>query len=100
MLLQYLYDDRGSDPAVAFDNDIFVGGRLAMNDAASSELLFGIISDVNNNARFYNVEASRRYGASWVLSVEARIISAGTSTGPLIAIRHDDVVQIELAHHF
>ena len=100
IIAEYLYDDRGTNAATPFDNDIFVGGRWAMNDAASSELLFGVITDVNNNARFYNVEASRRFGDSLILSVEARIISAGASTGPLVAFRHDDVVQLELAHHF
>ena len=100
VIVEYLYDDRGTNALNTFDNDIFIGGRLAMNDAASSELLFGVISDVNNNARFYNLEASRRFGDSWVLSLEARIISAGSSTGPLIFLRQDDVVQVELAHHF
>ena len=100
VIAEYLYDDRGSDPAVAFDNDIFVGGRLAMNDAASSELLFGIISDVNNRTRFYNIEASRRFGDSWVLSLEGRFISAGSMGGPFSSIRKDDVIQLELARHF
>jgi len=100
VIAEYLYDDRGSNAATAFDNDIFVGGRLAMNDAASSELLFGIISDVNNNTRFYNVEASRRIGDSWVLSTEVRLISAGSSIDPLTSLRHDDVIQLELARHF
>ncbi|MEO1897542.1 MAG: hypothetical protein ABGX36_07000 [Cycloclasticus sp.] len=100
VIAEYLYDDRGSNPAVAFDNDVFVGGRLAMNDAASSELLFGIISDVNDNTRFYNIEASRRFGDSWVLSLEGRFISAGSTGGPFSSIRQDDVIQLKLARHF
>jgi len=71
-----------------------------MNDAASSELLFGIISDVNDNTRFYNIEASRRFGDSWVLSLEGRFISAGSTGGPFSSIRQDDVIQLKLARHF
>ncbi len=59
-----------------------------------------MINDVNNNARFYNIEASRRFGASWVLRAEVRIISAGSSVDPLTSLRHDDIVQFELARHF
>jgi len=97
LIAEYLYDDRGAD--VAFDNDIFVGARLAMNDAASSELLFGVIADVDQSTRFYSLEGSRRIGASWVLSVEARFISAASNVA-LAPFRHDDVIQLELARHF
>lgn len=97
LIAEYLYDDRGA--GVVFDDDIFVGGRLAMNDAASSELLFGVIADVDQNTRFYSFEGSRRIGASWVLSVEARFISAASNV-PLAPFRHDDVIQLELARHF
>jgi len=100
VIAEYLYDDRGTDATTGFDNDVFIGGRLAMNDVASSEVLFGVVADVNKSTRFYNVEASRRFGDSWVLSVEARFFSSGSSSDPLNSIRHDDVVQIELARHF
>ena len=99
LIAEYLYDDRGADAGVVFDDDIFVGGRLAMNDAASSELLFGVIADVDESTRFYSLEGSRRIGADWVLSVEARFISAATNA-PLAPFRHDDVIQLELARHF
>ncbi|ATI02392.1 MULTISPECIES: hypothetical protein [Cycloclasticus] len=97
LIAEYLYDDRGAD--VAFDNDIFVGARLAMNDAASSELLFGVIADVDQNTQFYSLEGSRRIGVSWVLSVEARFISAA-SNDALAPFRQDDVIQLEFARHF
>lgn len=100
LIAEYLYDDRGEDGGVAFDDDIFVGGRLAMNDAASSELLFGVIADVNKSTRFYSVEASRRFGDDWVLSLEARFISAAAKNDVLASFRHDDVIQLELARHF
>ena len=100
VIAEYLYDDRDDSALVAFDNDLFVGARLAMNDAASSELLFGIISDIKTNARFYSIEASRRVGESWVLSVEGRFISNVESNKPLFTVHHDDVVQLELARHF
>jgi hypothetical protein len=100
VILEYLYDDRDDSALVAFDNDLFVGARLAMNDAESSELLFGIISDIKTNARFYSIEASRRIGDSWVLGVEGRFISNIGNNKPLSTVRRDDVIQLELARHF
>lgn len=100
VIAEYLYDDRGSGANVSFENDLFIGARLAMNDAASSELLLGVISDVNESTRFYNLEASRRIGAAWVLSLEARFISSASSSEPLTSLRHDDSIKLELARHF
>lgn len=100
VIVEHLYDNRGSDIPVAFDNDLFVGGRFAFNDADSSEILFGVISDLQSNARFYNLEASRRIGDALVLTVEARFLSGIAPSDPLASVQHDDVIQIELAHHF
>ncbi|MEH6502475.1 MAG: hypothetical protein V7682_01100 [Cycloclasticus sp.] len=99
-IAEYLYDDRGSGANVSFESDLFIGARLAMNDAASSELLLGVITDVNESTRFYNLEASRRIGAAWVLSLEARFISSVSNGEPLTALRHDDSIKLELARHF
>ncbi|MBQ0724058.1 MAG: hypothetical protein KBT51_01495, partial [Cycloclasticus sp.] len=100
VIAEYLYDDRGSSATTPFENDIFIGARLGMNDAASSELLFGVISDLNKNTRFYSLEASRRIARSWVISVEARFISAEENNDPLFYIRQDDSIKLELARHF
>ncbi len=100
VIAEYLYDDRGEGLDVLFEDDIFIGARLAMNDAASSEILFGVISDLEENTRFYSFEASRRVGASWLLSLEARFISGVSSNEPLTSLRRDDVIQLELARHF
>jgi len=100
VIAEYLYDDRNDSAMVIFDNDLFIGGRLALNDAQSSELLFGVISDVKTSAQFYSVEASRRFGDSWILSLEGRFITNVANTEPLATVHHDDVIQLELARHF
>lgn len=100
LIVEYLYDDRGANPSTSFDNDVFFGGRVAMNDAASSEILLGATVDVDTDAQFYNIEASRRFGESWVLSVEGRFISSSGGGDPLSVINHDDIIQFELARYF
>ena len=98
-IMEYLYDDRGEGAGVSFENDVFLGGRFAFNDAASTALLMGVTSDMNTRAYFYNIEASRRIGASWVLSLEARFVSSEGGNDPLSLLDHDDLIQMALERY-
>lgn len=107
VLLEYLYDQRDIDiaaaepiPFVAFDNDAFVGVRLGFNDIQSTELLAGCVQDLDSSARFCNIEASRRFGDSWVLSLEARTFHSIAASHPLSSVRDDDHLQLNAAFHF
>lgn len=100
---EYLYDDRGSktDPisgvmASPFQNDLMLGARLALNDVQSTEILAGIILDLEDGDRFYNLEAERRLGDTWKLGVEARVFSNLSDSNPMKDLRDDDFVQLNL----
>lgn len=99
-LAEYLWDERGSDSPGAFQNDLFVGTRLAANDVAGTELLAGLIIDLDRDARFANLEASRRLGSSGKLVLEVRLFDADDARDPLSLLRHDDYVQLEYIHYF
>ena len=73
LIAEYLYDDRGHAATTPFADDLFLGARLAMNDEASSELLAGTIVDLENQSRVFSIEASRRLGDDWKLSLEGRL---------------------------
>ena len=73
----------GPSPA---DNDVFFGARLAVNDEKSTELLAGMVQDLDRETRFFNVEASRRVGQNWKATVEARFLSAVPPGDPLLSI--------------
>jgi hypothetical protein len=100
VLAEYLYDERGRDAPTPFQDDVMFGLRLALNDPQSSELLLGIVADRDGDARFVNLEASRRVGEKWRLSLEARAFSAIPATDPLYSMRRDDYLQLELARYF
>ncbi len=74
--------------------------RLAVNDAASSEVLFGWVQDVDTDARFLFLEASRRLGDNWTLDMEARTFMDQPPTAFLFAFRDDDLFQCVLRYHF
>lgn len=100
VLVEYLYDDRSENVRSPFEEDVFFGFRLALNDAHSSEALLGCIQDLDESTRFCSVEASRRFGGNWLLSLEARIFDQVSSDDPLFSLRNDDLLQVELAYHF
>ena len=97
LLMEYSHDQR---PGSIFDDDLFAGLRLAFNDVQSSELLAGLIYDRDRHSRSLRVEASRRLGNSWKLSLEAQAFSRVASDDPMYALRRDDYLQLDLAYYF
>jgi hypothetical protein len=98
VLTEYLFDDRND--RTPFENDIMLGMRLALNDVQSTELLAGTIFDIDSSARFYLIEASRRLGENWKLSLEAYIYADMPRDELAYGFRNEDFVQIELAWYF
>ena len=100
LLAEYLYDDRGATATTPFQDDVFVGLRLAFNDVSSSEALFGVIADRDSDAYIVSLETSRRFGKSTKLSFEARWFNGIPLTDLLYSQRRDDYVLVELAYYF
>lgn len=100
LIAEYLYDNRGANAPTPFQDDVMMGLRLALNDAQSSELLIGVIDDRRSAARLFNLEASRRIGGHFKLSLEARAFAGASATDPQYAWRRDDYLQLELARYF
>ena len=100
LLLEYQFDDRVGIYQTSNQNDIALGGRLALNDIEGTEILAAVSIDLDNQSRFYSVEASRRLNDDWSLSVEARIFSNMDLLDQGYTLRDDDYVQIELRRFF
>lgn len=101
LLAEYLFDDRGQAATTPFDDDVFVGMRLSFNDAQSSEALVGAIVDRTTYAKSVSLEASRRFGQQWKLSLEARFFShIPEKDQTLFGVRSDDYIQLEMVRHF
>ncbi len=101
MLLEYLYDDRDSTaPATDFDDDVFLGVRLAFNDTQDTSVLAGVVMDTDGKDRVFNIEAERRITDHLKAELRARFIS-NTDVGSLAhAIHKDDYVQLQLQYYF
>ena len=100
LLGEYHFDTRGEVQTVPFQNDVFIGARLALNDEASSELLGGVFYDLDNESTSLRLEASRRIGDGLKLNVEAQVFTNVDAADPLNAFAKDDYIQIELQKFF
>ncbi len=100
LVSEYLYDSRGQNAPVAFQDDFLAAVRFAFNDVQSTEILAGVIFDRTNNSKFYNIEASRRLGDSWKIELEARFFSSAPKNDPSYILRDDDHLRFELKYYF
>lgn len=106
MIVEYLYDGRDDNvttspfTASPFQNDLVIGARLTLNDVQSSEILASVVEDLDGQGRSYNIEASRRMGDSFKLSLEARGVSAAEPGTTLASFNRDNRVSLELVYYF
>jgi len=100
LLAEYLYDERGENRQSVFENDLFVGTRLMFNDVQTTQMLLGGIVDLDSGATLLSLEASRRIGNDWKLSIEARTFAGYPESDIGHWIRNDDYVQVELTWFF
>ena len=99
-LLEYSYDQRGELSSTALQNDLYLGLRMTANDIQSSALLAGIFLDMDKQSSFASIEASRRLGELWTLSLELRLFSNVDADDLLYSLEDDDYLEIELSRHF
>ena len=101
ILLEYSYDSRSNAQVGAFQNDLFSGGRLSLNDIASTEILFGISQDLDDgDSRSAIIEASTRLGDSIRLVGELYHFHSTQVSDPLYSVRKDSYVELALEFYF
>jgi len=100
LLAEYHRDSRGEATGVAFQNDLFVGARLALNDEDSTELLAGAFIDLDNSTKSIRLEGSRRIGSGMKINLEAQVFTDVDNTDPLQSFAQDDFIKLELQKFF
>jgi hypothetical protein len=100
LLVEYGWDERGKRATSLVQNDLFFGGRLAFNDAESTEVLAGISYDLDYHSYSFQVEASSRIGRGWKANMDLRLFSGDDARDPLSALNRDDHLQLTLERYF
>lgn len=101
VLFEYLFDDRGENAPTPFEDDLFFGLRLGLNDAKNSELLLGTIVDRDSGARLTSIEGSRRLSPDYKLSLIGRFFGdVPKEDEALFGLRRDSFISLELIRYF
>lgn len=101
LLVEGLWDDRDpTAPPTIYQQDTFVGVRLALNDVQDTELLAGAVVDHDDRSTLALVEAARRLGRRLTLELEARLFPAVDPAGDLAAFDRDGFVALRAAWHW
>ena len=100
LLMEYHFDDRKSEATTPFQDDTFLGLRLTLNDAESTEFLAGVILDNGTSGKISFIEASTRVGESLKVTLEARFYDNLDRSDPLVGIVNDDHALLNLSYYF
>ena len=101
LLAEFHYDSRQSRATTPLQNDIFLGARLSLNDVQDTTLLAGVIQDTkSSNSMLAFVEASRRFGESWVLTLDARLFQSENTDDPIFLLNNSDHVTLDISYYF
>jgi len=101
LLAEYLYDGRDETaPPTPFENGLFLGARLALNDTQDTALLAGAVVDLDNGTVAGRVEGERRLTANLKVELEARIFTNVDPGSFLWFFRRDSFVTVRLGAFF
>ena len=96
---EYAYDERDDTATTPFQNDVMFGLRLTVNDMASTEFLAGVIQDLDRPSQTITIEASRRFGDRWKMTLESGFFDPAKED-LLYDLREDDFIRFEMAYYF
>ena len=101
LLAEWNHDGRGEQATNVFDNDVFLGARLALNDVQSTEFVASVLGDVDHSTRSLVVELNRRLSDQWSLHIEGVVI-LGVDKADLThyQTRRDSFVELQVTCNF
>ncbi len=101
VLLEWNHDSRGDQATTPNQNDVFGGLRYSLNNAQSTELLFGLSMDLDNHRSYMGkLEASHRLGDNYKISIDAWFFNSDKTTDPVYVFADQDFIQLSLERFF
>lgn len=101
LIVEYLYDDRDrSASATPYDDDVFVGTRVALNDADDTSLLTGVYVDRNHGGITATIEGESRLTESLSVKASGVFIFNTPFDDVLGGLRRDDFVEVRMLYYF
>ena len=101
LLAEWNYDRRRENATNVFDNDIFLGARLAFNDVQSTDLVASVLADADHSTRSMILEFNRRLSDRWSLHLEGVVILAVDRADLThYQTRRDSFIELGVSYNF
>ena len=100
LLTEWNYDDRRSRSTNRFQNDLFFGTRIGFNDVEDTEIIGGVLTDLDHSSHFVAVEFNRRLLERWTLHFDAVVLLNVGEQDFLYVSRRDSYVELGLSYSF
>ncbi|PPR20009.1 MAG: hypothetical protein CFH39_02454 [Alphaproteobacteria bacterium MarineAlpha10_Bin2] len=100
LLTEFLYDGRDERATVVTEEDVFAAIRLAFNDEASTDILFGVMQDLDKPTRTLFLEANRRLDDNFSLGLEGTAFLNVDDADGQLSLRRDSFLQLDLTYHY
>lgn len=97
---EYLYDDRGKEAHSTFDNDLFVGVRLVLNNTGDFTCVAGPVVDLDTRASVFRLEMDGRVFENWRLCVNTYLYANHRPGEAFFALAEDDFLEVLLKRYF
>ena len=101
LLAEWHWDGRGPERATnAFENDLFLAARLALNDVEGTEFTLSLIEDLDHAGRVFGVKAKTRLSDNWSFELEGSAFHGVEWRGDaLYGVRRDTYIALNLVYN-
>ncbi|MCE2390107.1 MAG: hypothetical protein J4G09_01330, partial [Proteobacteria bacterium] len=100
VIVEWNHDRRGRLSTDKFQDDVFLGARVAFNDVQSTEILASFLLDADQATRALAFEMTRRITDRWSWSLESLVFFQIASEDILYDTRRDSFADLKLVYNF
>ena len=101
LLAEWMIDGRRRRATNQYQNDLFLGARLAFNDVQGAEFIAGALLDLDTRTRTLNLEFNRRLTDSVSVKAEAVLLLQVDKADTIVhQTRRDSFIALNLTYSF
>ena len=100
MLAEWHHDGRGRRAPTVWDNDVFIAGFLAFNDVQGTELIAGVLGDLEHDYRALNLDFKRRLAGDWSMRLESIVVLSSDPEDLTWDGRRDSFLGVDFTYSF
>ena len=97
---EWAHDTRGRWATNGFEDDLFLGARLGLNDEQSTEFVVSVVESLDSSSRILSAEFKRRLSDHWSLHAESFAYLGIDEKDIVYPVRRDSFLGVNLDYSF